>query len=306
MYPYANDNDALFDVLRLSRGMTYKSALAGLPMGGGKAVIIGDPHTQKTAELLEAMGRFVDQQGGRYITAEDSGTSVADLKIMRRQTKYVSGINEAQRFGGDPSPMTAYGVFCGIKAALQHKKGSNSLAGVRVAVQGAGSVGRHLIALLRDHGAEVLVADVNQANLSRALELGAIETGTDKILTADVDVFAPCAMGAVLNSETIPLLRAPIIAGAANNQLARIEHGAMLQKRGALYAPDFVINAGGIIEIHHQSAGTMEDSNAHIEKIGDTLTEIFRLSDEQGRSTVEVAEQMARKIFDEPDVSHAA
>ncbi|MBT8115260.1 MAG: leucine dehydrogenase, partial [Arenicella sp.] len=245
MYPYASDNDALIDVLRLSRGMTYKSALAGLPMGGGKAVIIGDPHTEKTPALLEAMGRFVDQQQGKYITAEDSGTSVADLKIMGGQTKYVSGVNEAQRFGGDPSPMTAYGVFCGIRAALHYKNGSDSLEGISVAVQGAGSVGRYLIKLLKEHGAEVLVADVNEANLTEALTLGAIKTDTGKILTADVDVFAPCAMGAVLNSDTIPLLRAPIVAGAANNQLAQHENGVMLLKRGTLYAPDFVINAGG-------------------------------------------------------------
>lgn len=306
MYPYANDNDALTDVLRLSRGMTYKSALAGLPMGGGKAVIIGDPHTQKTTALLEAMGRFIDQQDGKYITAEDSGTCVADLKVMSRCTRYVSGVNEAQKYGGDPSPLTAYGVFCGIKAALKYKNGNDSLKGVRLAVQGAGSVGRYLIEQLVDQGAEVLVADVNEGNLSKAIELGAKQTDTDKIMTVDVDVFVPCAMGAVLNSETIPLLRAPIVAGAANNQLAQIEHGDLLRKQGVLYAPDFVINAGGIIEIHHQAAGTMEQSHNHIAKIGDTLQKIFQLSDEQQRSTVEVAEQIAERMFTKPEVSTAA
>lgn len=306
MFPYASDDDALQDVLRLSRGMTYKSALAGLPMGGGKAVIIGDPATAKTPQLLEAMGRFVDQLDGKYITAEDSGTGVADMRVIATQTEYVSGLNSGQEFGGDPSPLTAYGVFCGIKAALKHQNQSDKLAGVRVAVQGAGSVGRHLIEQLIEEGAQVLVADINQANLQAAERLGARIVAVDQILSADVDVFAPCAMGAVLNDQSIPALRAPIVAGAANNQLADIAHGEMLRKRGTLYAPDFVINAGGIIEIHHQNTGSMDKSRAHIAKIGDTLEHIFEVSEEQKVSTVEVAEKLAEKIFLNPAVSDAA
>lgn len=306
MYPYANDDDALQDVLRLSRGMTYKSALAGLPMGGGKAVIIGDPRTTKTDQLLEAMGRFVDQQGGKYVTAEDSGTGVKDMQIIARQTKYVSGLNSGQQYGGDPSPLTAYGVYCGIKSALKFKSGSDQLSGVRVAVQGAGSVGRYLIEQLIADGAQVQVADINQDNLQIAEGLGAKIVAVDQIISADVDVFAPCAMGAVLNDESIATLRAPIVAGAANNQLANPGHGQMLLQRGTLYAPDFVINAGGIIEIHHQNTGTMEKSRAHIAKIGDTLEHIFEVSAEKNIPTVAVAEALAEKIFRNPEVSDAA
>ncbi|NND82102.1 MAG: Glu/Leu/Phe/Val dehydrogenase [Gammaproteobacteria bacterium] len=306
MYPYANDADALEDVLRLSRGMTYKSALAGLPMGGGKAVIIGDPATLKTPELLQAMGRFIDQQGGKYITAEDSGTCVADLKIMSSQTKFVTGINEAQSFGGDPSPLTAYGVYCGIKSALQFARGDAQLKQVSVAVQGAGAVGRYLIKHLIDDGAQVYVADIKADNLRKAVELGATAMSTDEILAADVDILAPCAMGAVLNSQSIPKLRASIVAGAANNQLATIEDGALLQQRGILYAPDFVISAGGIIEIFHQNSGTMERSREHIAKIGDTLTQIFEQSTAQQLPTVRVAEQMAESLFEKAAVSNAA
>ena len=306
MFPYASDDDALIDVLRLSRGMTYKSALAGLPMGGGKAVIIGNPHTQKSEALLEAMGRFVDAQQGKYITAEDSGTGVEDLRVMQRQTQWVSGIDESQSFGGDPSPLTAFGVFCGIKAALDYKTGDASVADRHIAVQGAGSVGRYLIGLLMQEGARVTVADVNQQNLDRAVELGAQVTDPDSILSLSADVFSPCAMGAVLNQKTISKLAAPIVAGAANNQLAKFEHGELLRRRGTLYAPDFVINAGGIIEIHHQASGTTDQSRAHIARIGETLREIFVRSDEQGRSTVEVAEAMAEKLFKPTSVSHAA
>ena len=306
MFPYASDDAALHDVLRLSRGMTYKSALAGLPMGGGKAVIIGDPKTQKTPELLQAMAHFINGLEGKYITAEDSGTGVADMQIMAKHTKYVSGLNTGQEFGGDPSPLTAYGVYCGIKSALKFKTGSDQLTGVQVAVQGAGAVGRYLIKQLIADGAVVQVADVNAANLEAAENMGAQIVAVDKIMSADVDVFAPCAMGAVLNSESIPLLRAPIIAGAANNQLATPADGKMLRQRGTLYAPDFVINAGGIIEIHHQNSGTMDDSRAHIAKIGDTLENIFYLSVEKKVSTMEVAEALAEEIFMKRSISTAA
>ena len=298
MFPYANDADALEDVLRLSRGMTYKSALAGLPMGGGKAVIIGDHRKQKSKELLEAMGDFINAQGGKYVTAEDSGTCVDDMKIIGSRTEHVSGVDDSQSFGGDPSPFTAYGIYCGMKAALKHQKGSDDLQGIRVGVQGAGAVGRYLSERLINEGATVYVADINQENLDKTLSLGAQQTSVDDIIGLDVDVFAPCAMGAILNDITIPTLKATIVAGGANNQLAEQRHGEMLRNSGVLYAPDFVINAGGIIEIHHQISGTPEKSNAHVERIGDTLREIFTLSDERSLSTVIVAEQLAESRFE--------
>lgn len=306
MYPYTSDEAALEDVLRLSRGMTYKSALAGLPMGGGKAVIIGDHRKDKTPALLEAMGDFIDAQGGKYITAEDSGTGVADMKIIGQRTKYVSGVNEAQSFGGDPSPYTAHGIYIGMKAALQHKMGKDDLKGVRVALQGAGAVGRYLAEQLIKDGAKVFVADINQENLDKVVAMGAKQVSVDEIISYDADVFAPCAMGAVLNDETIPTLKAKIVAGGANNQIAKQHHGEALRELGILYAPDFVINAGGIIEIHHQRTESQESSQDHVERIGETLTEIFRQSDEQGLSTVMVAEQLAEEIFRSSAIQYGA
>lgn len=298
MFPYVNEAEALEDVLRLSRGMTYKSALAGLPMGGGKAVIIGDHRKDKTPELLESMGRFIDSLDGRYITAEDSGTCVADMKVIGQHTQFVTGVSDDQRFGGDPSPLTAYGIFCGIQAAVRHRLSKLSLSGVRVAVQGAGAVGYYLIELLIEAGAEVVVADINEANVERVVALGAKKVSVDQIISTEADVFAPCAMGAVLNQITIPLLSAPIVAGGANNQLAEIHDAELLRQRGVLYAPDFVINAGGIIEIYHQGLGSSDAvSKAHIANIGDTLDEIFVASDRSDLSTALVAEKLAEEKF---------
>lgn len=298
MFNYADETAALNDVLRLSRGMTYKSALAGLPMGGGKSVIVGDPAQHKSRGLLLAMGDFVESLGGRYVCAEDSGTTVADMGVIRERTAHVSGVTKQQRFGGDPSPYTAYGVFCGIEAALLHQRGSDSLAGVRVAIQGAGAVGRHLAARLLKHGAEVFVADVNADNLKRAVALGATAVAADQVLTLDVDVLAPCAMGAVINEASAETLRAAIVAGAANNQLAAPEQGETLRQRGILYAPDFVINAGGIIDVHYQQCGgSAEQSERHVEQISGVLADIFRQADQQNRSTHAVAESMAEALF---------
>jgi len=256
MFSYVDQAQALEDVLRLSRGMTYKSALAGLPMGGGKAVIIGDPAKDKSPALFEKMGEFIDSLSGKYITAEDSGTSVEDLSIVAQKTQHVLGVNEQQEFGGDPSPLTAYGIYCGIEAAVKFKLKAADLKGIRVAVQGAGAVGRYLIKLLHEAGAQTFVADINAVNLDKALALGSKIVAVDEIISMDADVFAPCAMGAVLNEYSISQLKAPIVAGGANNQLAKLEHGAMLNDLGVLYAPDFVINAGGIIEICRQLKGT--------------------------------------------------
>lgn len=307
MFPYASKAEALEDVLRLSRGMTYKSALAGLPMGGGKAVIIGDPATQKSPAMLSRMGQFINSLNGLYISAEDSGTSVNDLRLMSRETDYVLGINEQQEFGGDPSPLTAHGIFCGIRAAVRHKSGRASLNGARVAIQGVGAVGRHLSKELIAAGAEVFFADISASNVRAAQDLGAHKVAVEDIVGFDADVFAPCAMGAVINDVSIAKLSASIVAGGANNQLAVPQHGEMLRKRGVLYAPDFVINAGGIIEICRQYQNTsIIDCHQQIEKIGDTLTTIFELSSEQQVCTSVVAEQIAEQRFRESLASSVA
>jgi leucine dehydrogenase len=310
MFEYSTKAEALEDVLRLSRGMTYKSALAGLPMGGGKAVIIGDPSSEKTPKLLQKMGQFIDSLNGEYISAEDSGTSVSDLQVMAEKTAHVLGINKEQEFGGDPSPLTAHGIFCGIKAAVQYRYGSDSLNGARITVQGAGAVGRYLTKELINAGADVFVSDINANNIRAALSLGANQLDVNDIIAFDADVFAPCAMGAIINDSTISTLGAKIVAGGANNQLAAPVHGEMLRKQGVLYAPDFVINAGGIIEICRQyKNSSMTESYAQIEKIGDTLTQIFEQSSELRVCTSMVAEQIAETRFNrqpKPGVSSAA
>lgn len=298
MFPYANDDQALEDVLRLSRGMTYKSALAGLPMGGGKAVIIGDPAKDKSPALLAKMGEFIESLNGLYVSAEDSGTSVADLKIMAEHTKHVLGINDAQEFGGDPSPLTAHGIFCGIRSAVQYKFAGADLNGLSVAVQGAGAVGRYLIKELIAAGAKVFVSDINSDNLLKAQTLGAKACGVDEIMSLDCDVFAPCAMGAILNDSSIANLKASIVAGGANNQLAESQHAQVLHDKGVLYAPDYVINAGGIIEICRQFKDeSASEYAAQIEAIGATLTDIFRQSDLENRTTSEVADTIAEQRF---------
>lgn len=301
MFSYSSDAAALDDVLRLSRGMTYKSALAGLPLGGGKSVIIGDPNTLKSRNLLLAFGDFIESLGGRYVTAEDSGTTVADMKTIGERTQYVSGVTSQQRFGGDPSPYTAYGVFCGIRAALRFQRGTDSLKGLRFAVQGAGAVGRHLIERLVRSGAEVIVADINQKNLKLAEKLGARVVPPQSIMTVRADVFVPCAMGAVLTENSVSELRADIVAGAANNQLASPEQADYLAQRGILYAPDFVINAGGIIDVFYQQHGQSgELSEQRVEGIADTLTEVFNTAQAQNISTHQAAEDMAAAMLQRP------
>jgi len=305
MWHYASEDDAIRDVLRLSRGMTYKSALAGLKLGGGKSVIIGNPRTDKTPALLDAFARSLNQLNGRYVAAEDSGTSVADMKYLAERTPHVAGIedkpsHEAEGMrSGDPSPATAYGTFFGIKAAVKRKLGRDSLDGLRVAIQGVGNVGFDLARQLKEAGAELWVADIHEENLVRARqELGASALAPEAIYAADVDVFAPCAMGAVLNDDTIPQLRASIVAGAANNQLAEVRHGSALMRRAILYAPDYVINAGGIIDIYHERTGFNRPALLrHLEGIHDTLLEIFERADKEARPTGEVADALAEERF---------
>ena len=301
MFSYVSTTDALADVLRLSRGMTYKSALAGIPLGGGKSVIIGDPRTDKTPGLLHAMGDFVDSLRGRYVTAEDSGTSVADIAAMGERTRFVSGVAKDDQFGGDPSPLTAYGVFVGIREALAHR-GCADLENVRVAVQGVGNVGMHLTKMLIRSGAKVVVADVCQRNVIRAGELGADIVDPSEIHAANVDVFAPCALGGAINRDTVRDIRAGIVAGAANNQLTSKEMGGLLLDRGILYAPDYVINAGGIIDVYYQQQGDRNHDRiaGHIDRIGETLRHIFQASDLRLTPTGEVADEMAEAIFNHP------
>ena len=300
MWPYADDTAALRDALRLSRGMTYKSALAGLPFGGGKSVIIGDAKTAKTPALMRAMGRFVESLGGRYIAAEDIGMTVPDMDEMATVTRHITGTSKTS---GNPSPYTAYGVLRGIQAAVEHKLQHNDgMDGVQVAIQGLGAVGYDLARRLNEKGARLHVADINTGAVERAVkEFGATPVDTHEIHAADVDVFAPCALGAVVSDDTIGELRAGIVAGSANNQLAEDRHGTELAARGILYAPDYVINAGGIIEIAHSPdfGGNHDEAEifTHLDKIHDTLAEIFQRADAENAATNIVADAMAEEKF---------
>ena len=302
MWPYADEAEALTDALRLSRGMTYKSALAGLDFGGGKSVIIGDPRKDKSDALFGAMGRFVDSLGGRYTVAEDVGISVPDVEIMERETRHVAGTRKGG--AGDPSPATAYGVFMGLKAAVRHqvgrhKTGRDSLRGLRVAVQGVGHVGYYLCKHLSDAGAELIVSDIAQDSLDRVVaEFDAKVVAPEAIYAVEADIFAPCALGAVINDETLPLLKAQVVAGSANNQLAEARHGEALRQRGILYAPDYVLNAGGIVLISHEGPRYDEaKAYAHVARIHDTLLEIFRRADTRRIATSEAADHLAEERF---------
>lgn len=300
IYPYASEADALTDVLRLSRGMSYKSAMAGLPLGGGKAVIIADPHTEKTPAMLQAMGRLVESLGGRYITAEDSGSGEADMQIIAEETSHVSGLAQSGEDSGDPSPYTAWGVFCALKSAVRHGLGRSELEGLRVAVQGVGQVGAHLARHLHAAGAQLVLTDVNRQALALlAEELGAEAVAPEAIFDADVDLFAPCAMGAVLDEDIVERLKARVICGAANNQLATPEIADRLMARGILYTPDYVANAGGVMDI----AGQRLDGHDHdaamrrIEGIGTTLDELFARAAREDSSPAQIADIMARERF---------
>lgn len=299
MWPYLNEEEALRDALRLSRGMTYKSALANLPLGGGKAVIIGDPRRDKTREKLLALGKFIERLAGAYITAEDSGTTVADMEVIGERTRFASGVAKGDEHGGDPSPSTAYGTFVGLRAAVRHRLNTDDLRGLRVAIQGVGNVGFHLGRYLRDAGAELHITDIHAGHVERAVsELGATPVDPGIIHALDVDVFSPCAMGGVINDDTIAEITAPIIAGAANNQLATSAHGLQLRERNILYAPDYVLNAGGIIDIAYQhSGGDKAAMRRHIEGIAATLEEIFGRARAENRSTHQVADELAEERF---------
>jgi len=302
MFAYQSEHDALEDVLRLSRGMTYKSALAGLPMGGGKAVIIADPRQAKSPALWQAMAEFINHHQGRYVTAEDTGTGVEDMRAMAQSSAHVLGLEQSGPHDGDPSPLTAKGVFTAMQAAARHRFGDENLAGLHVAIQGVGSVGFSLCEQLLAAGAKVSVADTHLVRVRQAVDLGAREVSIEEIHRLDADIFSPCAMGAVLNDVSIPELMAPVIVGAANNQLANGYHARVLKSRGVTYAPDFVVNSGGIIDIYRQFANaSLSECHTKIANIDALLTEVLNLSDEYNQDAASVAEQLAERRFKKPN-----
>jgi leucine dehydrogenase len=296
MWMYKSDEEALHDVLRLSRGMTYKAAVAGLNLGGGKAVIIGDPNRDKTEAMFRAFGRFVEGIAGRYITAEDVGTDVRDMEYVRMETKYVTGIDRALGGSGDPSPVTAFGVYAGIKACMKDLTGSDSLKGRKVAVQGAGHVAEYVCGHLAKEGAAVSVSDIYPEKAKRLAELtAATVVAADAIYDVDADIFCPCALGAIVNDDTIPRFKFRIIAGGANNQLAdEAKHGRMLIERGIMYAPDYAINAGGLINVYNELEGySQERAMKQAEGIYDTILRIFATAKREGIPTYEASNRLA-------------
>jgi leucine dehydrogenase len=298
MWPYASEEDAVRDALRLSLGMTYKNALADLPLGGGKSVILGDPGRDKSEALLRAFGRFIDTLGGRYIAAEDVGFSVRDVELVGRETRYVAGVSSGRAASGDPSPFTAQGVLVALRVAVEHALGCTSLDGLRVAVQGVGKVGMQLCRALHQENADLVVADVNPEAVGAAVaHFGARAVHPEDILSEDVDVFAPCALGAVLDDDALGKLRANVVVGAANNQLAQSHHGDALLKRGVLYAPDYVVNAGGIINVAAEISGEYEPDVVmeRIQGIGERLRGILVEADSKGEPPVRVADALARE-----------
>ena len=304
---YPNPKDGLRDALRLSRGMSYKNAMAGLPLGGGKAVILADEARTKTPELLAAFGDAVEGLGGKYVTAEDVGISEADMVAVSQRTSHVSGlpVEGEGSAGGDPGPFTSYGIYLGIKAAVQHKLHTDSMKGVHVAVQGTGSVGGGVARLLAKDGARLTLADIHTDGVKAlAEELGAEVVAPDAILTTECDVLSPNALGAILDDESIAALNTKIVAGGANNQLARAQHGKVLFERGILYAPDYVINAGGIISVATEYLARRDgreaskaEVNTLIEHIPGRLCQIWRKSDEGNTSPDVVADRMAQELI---------
>ncbi len=298
MWKYASWDEAIFDVLRLSKGMTFKSAVADTGLGGGKSVIIGDHRTGKSEKLFRAMGKFVDSLGGRYITAEDVGTSVEDMVHVRKETKCVTGLPKSMGSSGDPSPWTALGTYRGIKACMEEVFGTRDLSGRTVAIQGCGHVATYLARHLAEGGAELLLADI-VADKAQALaeETGGKVIDPAEILSVECDILAPCALGAIVNDETLPDFRCKIIAGAANNILLREEHGQRLKEADILYAPDYVINAGGIINVSIEVEGEYDEerSRAKVENIYHALKRVFEISKAENISTNEASNRLARE-----------
>ena len=298
MWHYNNEKEALVDVLRLSRGMTYKAAITGLNLGGGKAVIIGDPFKQKTEKLMRKFGEFVNSLGGKYITAEDVGMSAQDMKFVKMETDFVTGIPMEMGGSGDPSPVTAFGVYMGIKAAAKHKWGNDDLRGKKVVVQGVGHVGENVVKHLSEDGAQVFINDINQDLLemvSHKYQAQIIDS--NEVYSMSADIYSPCALGATVNDKSIEMFKFDIIAGAANNQLKdEIKHAHMLKERGILYAPDFLINAGGLINVYSELNGyDREKALDKTRNIYTTTLEIFKKANEEAITTHEAALKLAQE-----------
>jgi valine dehydrogenase (NAD+) len=298
-YPFASEQEALDDVLALSRAMAYKNSLAGLDHGGGKAVILGDPTRDKTEALLEAYGRYVESLSGRYVTACDVGTYVADMDVVARRSRWVTGRSEAQGGAGDSSVLTAYGVFQGMRASAEHAWGASSLAGRRVGIAGVGKVGKHLVGLLLEDGADIVVTDVNDAAVQAVVaahpEVGVV-ADTDTLVRSDIDLYAPCALGGALTDEVVSVLKATVVCGAANNQLAHAGVDALLAERGVLYAPDFCVNSGGVIQVADELAGfDFGRAKAKTSLIYETTKTVFQVADREGVPPEVAAERMAER-----------
>ncbi|MFF4235990.1 Leu/Phe/Val dehydrogenase [Actinomadura geliboluensis] len=302
-FPYGTEEEALADVLNLSRGMAYKAAMAGLDLGGGKAVIIGDPAVDKSEALLRAYGRFVQSLNGRYYTACDVGTYSEDMDIVARESRYVTGRTVAHGGAGDSSILTAFGVFQGMRAAAETMWGTPSLQGRRVGVEGVGKVGHRLVEHLREDGADVVVCDVNEAAVDRVRSLHPeveVVTDADAMVRADLDVYAPCALGGSLNDDTVPVLRAKVVCGAANNQLAHTGVEKSLADRGVLYAPDYVVNSGGVIQVADEIEGfNFDRAKARASGIYDTTRKIFALAADDGVPPAVAADRLAERRMSE-------
>ena len=297
MWTYASEEEAIEDALRLARGMTYKNAAAGLNLGGGKTVIIGDPFKDKNEEMFRALGRFIQGLNGRYITAEDVGTTVSDMDIIHEETNYVTGISPTFGSSGNPSPVTAYGVYLGIKASAKEAYGSEDLTGKKIAVQGLGNVAYTLCEYLHKDGAELIVTDINEVAVNRVVKaFGATAVAPNDIYAVDADIFAPCALGAIINDTTIPQFKFKIIAGSANNQLQESRHGQILHDQGIVYAPDYVINAGGVINVADELYGYNRDrAFKRVETIYDSLLKIYAISKEENIPTYLAANRLAEE-----------
>ncbi len=308
MHPFASEDEALVDVLRLARGMTYKAAISGVNLGGGKSVILGDPKTEKTEALLRAMGRFIHSLGGRYVAGQDIGTDSHDMAVLRAETPYVSCVHRKMGGAGDPSFATAWGVTAAIRAILGATTGDDSLEGRRIAIQGVGNVGHMVAKYCRQAGAELIVTDVAAEPLARVREeLGAEVVAPDEIYGAECDVFSPCSIGAVLNDDTIPALRCKGIAGSANNVLAEPRHADLLRSRGIVYGPDYLVNSGGLIRCHQEvlrsrpgsapGPGPVDDDRVldYVGRIYDQTLQVIRTAGERGISTAAAADRMAEE-----------
>ncbi|MGG1573705.1 branched-chain amino acid dehydrogenase [Fictibacillus sp. NRS-1165] len=297
MWTYNSEEEAFEDALRLARGMTYKNAAAGLNLGGGKTVIIGDPKKDKNEEMFRAFGRYIQGLNGRYITAEDVGTTVEDMDIIYQETPFVTGVSPAFGSSGNPSPVTAYGVYRGMKAAAKEAFGTDSLEGKVIAVQGVGHVAYNLCRHLNEEGAQLIVTDINKEAVDRVVEeFGAKAVNPDEIYGVECDIFAPCALGAIINDQTIGEIKAKVIAGAANNQLRETRHGDAIHEMGIVYAPDYVINAGGVINVADELNGYNHDrAMKKVETIYDNIAKVIEISKRDGIPTYLAADRLAEE-----------